>query len=196
MKKKILIPIMILLIIFILNFQAISDFIFLDNSWEAQHTVYFKNYELHLRAPIEKANQISIYPDEDSLKSLFFNEDLEKITIVIISNESINGYYGVVSYGLAYKLPIIIEQKTGNKITVEALGVNNTEEARALSTPENPVIMMLHPTLSNKTAVIIEENTIFLEGESLELVNNDYFDLDLAAGKLMLTLMEDYQTID
>jgi hypothetical protein len=196
MKKKILIPIIVLLIIFILNFQAISDFIFLDNSWEATHTVYFEGYELHLRAPFEKANQTPIYPDEDSLKSLFFNENLEKITIVIISNDTINGYYGVVSYGLAYKLPIIIKQKTGKTITVEAMGVNNTEEAKALSTPETPVIMLLHPTLSNRTAVTIENNTIFLEGESLELVKNDYFDLDLAAGKLMLTLMEEYQTMN
>ena len=195
-NKKILIPILILLIIFILNFEAIYNFIFIKETWIAKHTVYFEGHELHLRGTISEAEQIEVYPDEESLKSIFFNENLEKIHIVIISNESVNGYYGVVSYGLAYKLPIILEEKTGIKPEIKAQGVNSTTDAVLLASPTEPVIMLLHPSMSDKTAVTVDGNTIFLEGKSFEFVDNDYFDLDLAAGKLMLTLMEDYQTIE
>ena len=194
-NKKILIPILILLIILILNFEAVYNFIFIKETWMAKHTVYFGGHELHLRGAVSEAEQIGVYPDEESLKSIFFSEDLKKIHIVIISNETVNGYYGVVSYGLAYKLPIILEEKTGAKPEIKAQGVNTTQDAVLLSSPEEPVIMLMHPSMSNKTAVTLEGNVIFLEGESFELVENDYFDLDLAAGKLMLTLMEEYETI-
>lgn len=202
-NKKILIPIIILLIILILGHQAIIDFVTIDDSYvqqnitkSAEHIVLFEEYRMQFRAPINQSELIQVYPNEQALQDIFLSKDLETVQIVIISNETVNGQYILVSHALAVDIPLILEKKIGTKPEVKAQGVNSTEDAFILASSTEPVIMLLHPSMSNRTAITIEENVIFLEGESFELVENDYFDLDRAAGKLMLTLMEEYQTIE
>lgn len=195
-NNKILIPIIIILVIIFINSQAIIDYVVVDhtqpNTTQNYNLVFFEGYRMEFRAPIKSAEEIQVYPDEQSLKNVFLNQNLEEVKIVIISNNSANGNYILVSHALAVDLPLIIEKKTGIKPEIKAQGVNSIQEAKDISSPAKPVIMLLHPSMSNRTAITVENNVVFLEGESFELVNNDYFDLDLVAGKLMLTLMEDY----
>ena len=194
MKWLIVCIAIIVLALVINNFQNIADFFSVGNSPESQHLFNFSGYRLYSRSPMEEAVKTPVYPNEQALKDIFYNKSVYRIRLAFIPNESINGYYGVVSYGLAVKMPIIIQNKTGKSVIIESFPVNSTEEAKSYSSPRGPIILMLPPWQSNRTAVTIDGYLILLEGSSFDETNRDYFDLDLAADKLILTLMEQYET--
>ena len=194
-SKKILIPIIILSVIIILSHQTILDIISIDGNpnitTSEDHLVFFEEYRMYFRAPIEQSETIQLYPDEESIRELFYKKHLETVQIAILDNVSDTGNYILVSHSLAVDIPLILEKKIGFTPEIKAVGVSSIEEAKQIASQTKPLIMLLSP--SNKTFVTLDENIVLLEGESFEFKNNDYLDLDLAAGKLMLTLMEDYQ---
>ena len=195
MKEVIVsIAVFVILALILFNFQNIADFFSVEKNPESQHLFNFSGYPMYSRAPMEEAVKTTIYPDEQTLKDIFYNDSVYRVRLAFIPNESINGYYGVVSYGLAVKMPIIIKNKTGKSIIIESFPVNSTEEAKSYSSSRGPIILMLPPWQSNRTAVTVDGYLILLEGKSFDETDGDYFDLDLAADKLVLTLMEQYET--
>ena len=191
-NNKILIPaILIALIMILAAYVANQDLDYTEPDIQGNF-VYFGGYRMEFRAPIEQAEDIKVYPNKKVLRDLLLNDNITEVKIVIMSNETVNGHYILVSHFIAVDLPLIIETEVGAKPNITASGVASKQEAIDMSTPEKPVIMLLHPSLSNKTAVTVENNTIFLEGKTLDIDNDEYIDLDLAAGKMLLSLMDGY----
>lgn len=149
----------------------------------------FAGQLLNFRADLTEAAKTKVYPNEQALRSVLFSPNIEKITIAFIPQEDENGVYGVVSYELAYKLTIINKYYYQQILPIESLAVNRTEDLNP--TEKEPIILLLGPkTGAKQTAVSIFGSLIILEGKDFSEIDRQYTDLDLAADKLLLVLMD------
>ncbi|MFQ6020584.1 MAG: hypothetical protein ACE5J4_01010 [Candidatus Aenigmatarchaeota archaeon] len=154
------------------------------------YTVKFANVTLHFRSNLNEAKKIPVYPNEQALKDVLLDQYVRKIGIAYISNESENPFYYVTSYELAYKLTIINKYYFRKAKPVSSYSINNTEEPYNVSVRHIPIILLLGPSHANQTAITVKDYVITVEGLSFEEIDRKYTDLDLAADKLLLTLME------
>ena len=146
--------------------------------------------ELDFRANLNEAAKVPVYPSEFSVKKALLHNDLEKVTIAFISNETENPFYVVDGFEISFKLSTIYILTFGYQVPIESLEVNTTAEAFANATYEEPVILMLGPgTGAAQTAVTVENNTIIVEGLDMSEDDRDYTDLDLAVDKMLLVLI-------
>ncbi len=149
----------------------------------------YAGVELHFRGDLSKAQDIDVYPGEDALKNVLLNNDIEKIKIAFISNETENAYYLADTYELGYKLTIIYRYKFNETKKMESVSLNTTEEAYTLYNETEPVILLLGPSQANETSIRVNENLIILQGQSFDKTDRTYTDLDLSTDKLLLVLM-------
>lgn len=149
----------------------------------------FAGQTLNFRADLSEAAKTKVYPNEQALQNVLSNPNIEKIKIAFIPQQEENGVYGVVSYELAYKLTIINKHYYQQVLPIESLAVNSTNDL--MVTEGEPVILLLGPkTGAKQTAVSVFGSMIILEGKDFSEEQRSYTDLDLAADKLLLVLMD------
>jgi len=162
----------------------------------------------HFRANLFEANKTVVYPDEVAVKNVLLNQNVYKIDIAYIPNETENANYLALSFEITNKLALVYRSLYGEQPSVfkdddgsscmlffqekqtkcfKSLPINLTGEL--VSTDVEPVILLLGPSKANQTAVTVKGNIIILEGKDFSQVNRNYNDLDLVVDKMLLVLM-------
>lgn len=155
---------------------------------------YQKTYAgetFHFRADLSEAQKVNVIPDEQAIVDLLLRENIQKINIAFIPNETENAYYGAASFEIGFKLTVVYHNLFNKTIEMESLPLNTTDQAKLFSSPAEPVILLLGPSQTDQTLVTVSENLITLEGKSFDEEERTYNDLDLATDKMILVLMEE-----
>lgn len=152
----------------------------------------FAGQTFNFRSNLTEATTVPVLPDETSLSDTLLQPDVHTVYMAFLPNDAENGYYAVTGYGLAYKLTIIYRHFFGSPPAIETLTLNSTDELNASTIPAStPVIWLRGPAAgANTTAVTVNGNLVSVEGADLSEINRTYTDLDLAAEKLLLVLMQ------
>jgi len=142
-------------------------------------SINYKNQTFTFRDDIKAANRIRVYPDEKTVHDMFWNPNLENVTIIFKPLEKGSGYYLLESFELTYKLSAMY-LLNGMKKNFDALSVDSYDN---IESSENVLkIVLVHPQLTDKTLVEGEDNVIFIHAK-------DYRDFDLATIKTILVAM-------
>jgi hypothetical protein len=202
--KKILLIIPIVVVIFIILI-ILSDPNFFLTSYQKYYAGDVRNF----RANLNEARKVSVYPDEDTIRSILLNPEVYKINIAFFPNETENSFYLVTTFEITNKMTIVFRHLLGEEVQIfededgstcvifypnrqvrcfKSVPINSTDELN--SNPVEPSILLLGPSHANQTAVSVYDFMITLEGESFEEVNRTYTYLDLAVDKMLLVLME------
>ena len=169
--KKIFYILMIVSLIFFL--------VYLYLYFRPVNSINYKGQIFTFRDDIKAANKIKVYPDEETIHDMFWNPNLENITIIFKPLEKGSGYYMVESFELTYKLSAMYILN-GMKKNFNALPMDTYEN---INSSKNVLkIVLVHPQLTNKTSVEKKDNVIFIHGK-------DYRDFDLATIKTILIAM-------
>ena len=203
MNKKIVVIAIILVFVIILSIILSNPEFHLT-----PYQIYYSDGVRNFRADLNEARKVPVYPSEDTLRNILFNPEVYKIDIAYFPNDTENSYYLASGFEITIKLGIIYKNFLGNETQTfeeddgstclifpnrnvrcfRPVAINSTDELNP--SPTEPVILMLGPSHANQTAVSIYNFTITLEGKSFQEVNRTYTDLDLAADKMLLSLME------
>jgi len=140
------------------------------------------------RANLEEAAKVPVYPDASTLKSVLLTPDVGVIKIAYIPANESNGFYTVAGFEISYKMTIIQKAVFGDYPNIEGLVLNSTDEAYKLASVRSPVILMRAG--AERTAVTVDGNVVIVEGKDMTEEGRAYTDLDLAADKLLLSLLE------
>ncbi len=169
--KKIFYVLIIVLLIFLL--------VYLYSYFKPVTSIIYKGQIFTFRDDIKAANRIKVYPDEKTIHDMFWNPNLENITIIFKPLEKGSGYYMIESFELTYKLSAMY-MLNGMKKNFNALQMSNYEN---ITGSENVLkIVLVHPQLTNKTSVEGRDNVILIHAK-------DYRDFDLATIKTILVAM-------
>ena len=203
LKIFVILAVIVFAVIIILNF-APKDSVYIKDSY----TLFYEGADRHFRANLYEANKTPVYPNENAIENVLLNPDIYKIYIAFIPNDNENSYYLVSSFELTNKLSLVyrhylIEQPSTFKdtdgsscllfseqrrsICFRSFPINSTSELAP--TPVEPVILLLGPSQSTKTAVTVSNNLITIEGKNFTETDRNYNDLDLAVDKVLLYLM-------
>jgi len=150
----------------------------------------FAGVKLDFRANLDEAKNVPVYPNGIALRNVILNENVERIGLAYVPNDTVNSFYLAASFELAYKLTIINNYYFNRTKLIDSIPVNSSSEAFSLASVQNPIIMLLGPSETNSTLVNVSGSFIEVHGKSFEEVNRTYTDLDLATDKLLLVLME------
>jgi hypothetical protein len=169
--KKIVYVLMIVLLVFLL--------VYLYQEFKPVKHVNYKGQTLYFRDDIKEASKVEVYPNEQTVYNLFWDNSIENINIIFKPLEKGSGYYMLESFELTYKLTTIYAlngmKKEFDALYVESYG-NITSSDNVLK------IVLVHPQLTNKTLVEAKDNIIFIHAK-------DYRDFDLATIKTILIAM-------
>lgn len=147
-------------------------------------TYNFFGIKLPFRTDLYKANNISVYPDNETIYNMMWGSQLENITIVWV-NSSENNMVTVEAFEITYKMSLAYEHigyLNGVNINVmfNHMAVGSYDNLTA--TENNPIIAIVPPKLSNETAVRAENNVIYIKGKTFE-------EFDLATVKFLMTAL-------
>jgi len=168
--------------------------IFISGCIEKPHNPYQKEFAgllLNFRANLDEAENISVYPDEKTLKDILLSDVVEEIGIAYIANETENAFYLAASYELAYKLTIINKYYFNKVKPIDSISINISSDAFDIAMEEKPIILLLGPSKTNVTAVTARNYVIMAEGGNFTEINRTYTNLDLSVDKILLVLMKD-----
>lgn len=105
-------------------------------------------------------------------------------------------YIKVAAIEISIKLTNTYKEYYGYALPIEPLQVSSREEAVTISNKNEPVVLILGPTHSNKTAVRkYSDHVLIAEGASIPEKAGPYSEIDLAVDKLLLAVMNRAQDI-
>jgi len=156
---------------------------------------YF-GYTQNFRADPDLANNVLVLPNEDEVGRVLLNGNLTKVRVAFIPNDTENGYILAASFEVTYKLTTAYREFFGEALPIEPLQVSSREEAVRYASQSEPVVLILGPSNSNKTAVRkYSDYVIIAEGADISEVGRKYTDIDLAVDKLVMVVMQRAQDI-
>ncbi|MFH1473887.1 MAG: hypothetical protein ABIE55_03250 [Candidatus Aenigmatarchaeota archaeon] len=128
----------------------------------------------HFRADLNEANLTHVYPDEGAIKDVLLNPEVYKINIAYFHNETENPFFLADTFEIVNKLTIIYRNLLGTDVETFELNDGSTcltfypekytrcfnslliDSIDELSpTEKEPVILLLGPSHTNKTAVTV-----------------------------------------
>jgi hypothetical protein len=144
----------------------------------------FFGIRIPFRTDLYKANNISVYPDNETVYNMLWGPQLKNITIVWV-NSSENNMVTVEAFEITYKMNLAYKH-IGNLNGVNINVVFNHMEVSSYdnltATENNPIIAIVPPIFSNETAVRAENNVIYIKGKTFE-------EFDLATVKFLMVAL-------
>lgn len=134
--------------------------------------------EFKFRADLRQANNIPVYPDEEAIRDIIWNPEIQTLTIAYV-NSSDNTIVAANAFEITYKLKLIY--------LILNLDVNITgEEVNSYSnltaTSENPIIALIPPIFTSETLVKVEDNIIYIKAKTYE-------EFDLTTVKVLMVAL-------
>ncbi len=177
----------------------------------------FAGMDINFRADLKKAQDIPLEPDPEAVRNLMFGNPVSDVKVAFVADDKNAGYYGVTGFELQYKTVIaykqfiftdksIVQEESGKqcvyfekvlvggigtqrKICFETVVLNNTAEADSLATENSPILLM--EAEAEETKVSVDKNVVRIMGKDMSQNSRKYTDLDLAADKFLLVLLNE-----
>ena len=144
----------------------------------------FYGTELQFRADLGSANNVSVYPDKESILNKVWDPEITRIHIVYVltSNTSEeNSLIALNAFEVRYKLDVAYNNPKfnwANGFTSEELqSFENISQAN-----NTLVIVLVLPSLSDKTAVEMDGDIVYIKGQTAR-------DFDLATIKFLMSAL-------
>lgn len=157
----------------------ISILVFLYVKFRPIKTVHYNDVAFTFRDDTKKASKVKVYPDEKTLHDLFWDMDIENVTILFKPVDEKMGYYTIESFELTYKLSLMY-MLNGMRKEFNAKSIDSYETIR-----DSPLVLqiaLVHPELTDKTYVETKGHIVYIHAK-------DYKDFDLATIKTILVAM-------
>ncbi len=183
----------------------------------AVYSIKFAGTDVNFRADLTKAEKVLLEPGPEEVRKVFFENPVELVRIAFVPSEENNGFYSVAGFELQYKTVLAYKQfiftdnaifqkelgkdcvyfekrfsgavATQRRICFEVLILNETSEAFSLANESAPIILM--EAGAEGTKVSVENNVVRIMGKDMSQNNRKYTDLDLAADKFLLVLLNE-----
>ncbi len=184
---------------------------------KAVYSIKFAGTDVNFRADLTQAEKISLEPGPEAVRQTFFKNPVESVRIAFVGDDENSGFYGVAGFELQYKTVLAYKQfiftdkaiaqtedgaqciyfekvfvggiGTQRRICFGSIVLNSTEEAFALANESAPIILMEAGT--EETKVSVENNVVRIMGKDMTQQGRKYTDLDLAADKFLLVLLNE-----
>ncbi|MEM0333596.1 MAG: hypothetical protein QXX30_04035 [Candidatus Aenigmatarchaeota archaeon] len=176
--KRVTILATTLFIIFAIYFYYPQIYNWYKYSQPVKKIVYF-NVPMEFREDLRLAKNIGVYPNEEIIREIFWNQELNRITIAVLNTTNETHYIGVEAYEITFKLTSFY---TLNGLSVEIKGKEVSDILELKGNYTNPVIYIIPPVIANEALVRIENYTVFISGKSLK-------ELDLATIRFIITVL-------
>ena len=147
-------------------------------------TYNFFGIEIPFRVDIDKANNIPVYPDNETIYNIMWDSQVENITIAYV-NSSENNKVAVEAFEITSKMKIAYQHigyLNGVYLDRSFNGKEVDSYENISATPFNPVIVLIPPILSNDTLVMANNNVIYIKGTTME-------NFDLATVKFLMVAL-------
>jgi hypothetical protein len=144
----------------------------------------FFGITIPFRTDLYKANNISVYPDNDTVYNMMWGQQLENITIVWV-NSSENNMVAVEAFEITYKMNLAYKHIGNlNGVTINVMFNHMVVDSydNLTATENNPIIALVPPMFSNETAVRAENNVIYIKGKT-------FGEFDLATVKFLMVAL-------
>lgn len=139
------------------------------------------------RADLNEAEKIFVEPSAEDLQNILMDPYVKGIKVAFVPSEN-DKFYAVSGFELAQKMQWVNMAIYGSAIPITNLILNKTEDAKRLASKEMPIVVMQGGV--EETKVLVNGYAVYVRGKDMTEVKRDYTDLDLAADKLLLTLMD------
>ncbi len=171
------------------------------------HQIKFHGLVLNFRSDLREAAKVESFPDDESIAEMLLDSKIQNITFGF-PNETDAGIYGVVSYGLAFKLtviynsiyssfsnPTVEEYKNttciyykdfDKRICFKKKIVDNVEN---ISSNKGEVFIYLKKSKTEPRVIVEKDKNLIIVTGSTKYDGKDYTGLDLAAEHLILVLL-------
>ena len=172
-------------IVILLIFLAAGS-IYIIHRFAPKHTTVYNFFGITIpfRVDLYKANNVSVYPNNETIYDMLWNYQIQNITIVYV-NSSENNIVAVEAFEITNKMKIAYQHIAHlNNVYID-IGFNGKavdSYENLSSTPSNPLIALVPPLLSNDTLVMEKDNVIYIKGKTME-------DFDLATVKFLMVAL-------
>ena len=155
----------------------------------ASNKALYYDRPLEFRSDLNEAKKILILPNETALLDALTNPFTTRVVIAFIDIPAEDPYYAVSAFELSFVLTAFHNVNFPNR-DIKAFNFSSIDEASRLANVNVPIIMLVGPSLANKTAITVDKYFIMLEAKDFSETNRTYTDLDLDVAKLLLVLLE------
>jgi len=140
-------------------------------------TVNYHGHLLQFRADLREASKVAVYPNESSIKSIFYNPAI-KTVYICFRNTTQNSLVAVEAWEISYKLKTFY-LLAGLPVDFKGQEVSSySQEGNSTS----PVIVLIPPVDANETAVRAGNYAVYISGK-------DMHGFDLATEKFLMVVL-------
>lgn len=141
----------------------------------------FYGSELQFRDDLKAANNISVYPDENSVLNAVWNPEIQNISIAFInSSAEDNALVAVNAFEVTYKLSVGYNEFNWLGIKFVPNIVESFENLTGSN--EALVIALVPPSIANSTSVEMKDGVVYISGETQK-------EFDLATIKFLMAAL-------
>lgn len=141
--------------------------------------INYHGVPMEFREDLKLAKKISVIPNEESVKRIFWSDSIDRVTIAVLNTTNETSLIGVEAYEITFKLSTFYTLMNA-RTEIKGKEVSFVSEVRGNST--NPVIYIIPPVIANETLVKVENYTVYISGKTLK-------DLDLATIKFLMIVL-------
>ncbi len=172
------------ILIIILIFAGVGGFVYYQTLPKEIIRYNFFGTELEFRNDLRVADNVSVYPDEESILNKVWDPDITMINIVyVLTSESSdeNSMIALNAFEIRYKLDVAYKNPKFNWIN-EFTSTQLDSFENITQKNDTLAIALVIPSLSDETSVRLDGNVVYIEGKTLE-------DLDLATIKFLMSAL-------
>ncbi|MBU3904666.1 MAG: hypothetical protein KJ906_00760 [Nanoarchaeota archaeon] len=154
------------------------------------------NSDLTFLSNLDIAQNISVYPDEDTLRHTIFGYQVASLQFAYYDNDKEAPLYMKSLMSFASKYTKMTYDRWGGydmNGRITSVMLNSTDDLPN-ATVEDPAILLLGPGFGKETHIIVVDNIVMVYGKDLTLRDGKYAkysDFDLALDKIIMVLMEE-----
>lgn len=153
-----------------------------QSSYKALTRYKFQSIELEFRDDMRLAQNIPVYPDEKSILNKVWDPNITNINIVYVPTAESSDENSMLSLSIVeirFKLDLAYREfNWANEFSHSEL----TSYDNISSNNDTLVIALVRPSLSDRTAVELNDNTVYIKGVTGK-------DLDLATIKFLMSAL-------
>ena len=154
-----------ILLIFIGIIVGISGLVYYTSLPKPAMGYNFYGSELQFRDDLKVADNISVYPDENSVLNAVWNPEIQNISITFInSSAEDNAITAVNAFEITYKLSVGYNEFNWLGIKFVPNIVESFENLT--SSNETLTIALIPPSVANSTSVEMKDGVIYISGET------------------------------
>lgn len=144
----------------------------------------FHGTEFVFRDDLRLAQNISVYPDEESILNKVWDPNITKINIAYVPTEGPSDENSLIAlnvFEIRFKLDVAYRNPNFNWIN-EFTSTELSSLDEIIQTNDTLVIALVIPSLSDETTVRLDGNVVYIEGKTLE-------EFDLATIKFLMSAL-------